>query len=299
MTIHNQRQGLIMQRGLNEQELAEIRQLAEICDQYEHLRTRLSWKGLAQYAGPENNNFLYYQDNQLVGYLWISTYGGDERELVGMVHPQYRRRGIFSQLLQAAQKEWEQRGVSKIVLICERTSQSGQACIRAIKAQPYFAEYEMELEQFQERFAFDDRLVIQKATPADLDTIVAIMTACYQEPAEHIHPNIEKRLQDPRIQIYLATFGNEAVGCHEPVGVLRLHEEGEHETGIYGFGIIPDYQGRGLGRQMLEEAIRTVQKQHPGNRIMLDVDVTNEKAINLYRSCGFRIVTTYEYYLLP
>ena len=29
---------------------------------------------------------------------------------------------------------------------------------------------------------------------------------------------------------------------------------------------------------------------------MLDVETTNERAIHLYRSCGFDIKTTYDYY---
>ena len=69
----------------------------------------------------------------------------------------------------------------------------------------------------------------------------------------------------------------------------------DKEIGIYGFIVRPDYRGQGYGRQMLEEAIRTIQFRS-SKGIMLDVDTNNTNAIGLYRSCGFEVRATYAYY---
>ncbi|HYX51664.1 MAG TPA: GNAT family N-acetyltransferase, partial [Ktedonobacteraceae bacterium] len=67
------------------------------------------------------------------------------------------------------------------------------------------------------------------------------------------------------------------------------------QVGIYAFEVRMGYRGLGYGRQMLEEAIRTIRIESQ-KRIMLDVETDNTNAIGLYLSCGFEIKTTYDYY---
>jgi predicted GNAT family acetyltransferase len=44
------------------------------------------------------NEFMFYDENKLIGYAGIGHYGGDAIEVNGMVHPEYRRKGVFSRL---------------------------------------------------------------------------------------------------------------------------------------------------------------------------------------------------------
>jgi ribosomal protein S18 acetylase RimI-like enzyme len=118
--------------------------------------------------------------------------------------------------------------------------------------------------------------------------------ACFEEEGELIRPLLITRWQDPSVQFYIATFGEESVGCKEPVGTLRVYDW-EETFGIYGFVVISSYRGRGYGRQMLEELIPMLRAQS-NKPIMLEVDVTNAHALGLYQSCGFQIKTTYGYY---
>ena len=68
----------------------------------------------------------------------------------------------------------------------------------------------------------------------------------------------------------------------------------QDEVGIYGFVVRSAYRGRGYGRQMLEETIRTIQASSQ-KKIMLEVDTENTNAVGLYRSCGFKATKTYGY----
>lgn len=291
--INRQRQSLLKKRTLTNEELAAIQQLTEICNQHEKLHMRLDWSLLSARSGAEVNDFLYYRDGALVGYLMAYGLGTDERELTGMVHPAYRRQGIARILLQAARDEYTGFGVRQLLLITEHHSRSGKAFVAAVGAHHDFAEHEMLLTHFQERQQFDDHLLFRPADMSDLDALASIFAALEGTSLDAEKPRIQMRLQDPLCQYYIATFGEEEVGCHEPVGCLRV-DEMANELGIYSFAVIPDYQGRGYGRQMLEETIRTI-RAHSQKSIMLDVDVTNERAFRLYHSCGFDIKTTYDY----
>ncbi len=287
------RQGLVKKQTLSASEISEIRALAALCNQYEQLHMRISWTMLSTRSGDEYNDFLYYQDDQLVGYLLLDGWGGSERELVGMVHPAYRRKGIFSLLFHAAQEECARLGIPQVILVCERYSHSGRAFVQHVGARLELSEHEMWLETFQERTAFDDRVSFNLATRDDLNALVTVQAQSFGVPELLSRQSLLHRLEDPTCRIFLATFGEPSLGCHEPLGILRLQEE-DDLVGIYGFGIIPDYRGRGYGRQMLEEAIRLARSESQ-KPIMLDVDTTNDPALALYLSCGFVIRTTYDY----
>ena len=90
MSIHS-KHGLVKKQGLTPEELAEIRQLANKCNEQEGLDLKLNWSILAQREQDQTNDFLYYEDGVLVGFLPLFNFNSTEAEISGMVHPAYRR----------------------------------------------------------------------------------------------------------------------------------------------------------------------------------------------------------------
>jgi ribosomal protein S18 acetylase RimI-like enzyme len=283
--IHTQ--GLIKKQTLTEAQTTAIEQLINACNNNEGLHMRLSLDALRKRPGNETNDFLYYEDGILVGYLSVESWGTKESEATGMVHPDYRRKGIFSALLTAAKEECQQRSAQKVILVCEHTSQSGLAFVNAIGAQHEYSEHEMVLGTFREKRIFHEGLHVRQANMSDLDTIVSIL-ATDSGNVESVKQWIGKCLEEPTWRFYLATLDGKPLGC------LRLDDMGD-QVGIYAFEVRLGYRGLGYGRQMLEEAIRTIRTETQ-KRIMLDVETDNTNAIGLYLSCGFEIKTTYGYY---
>jgi len=66
-------------------------------------------------------------------------------------------------------------------------------------------------------------------------------------------------------------------------------------AGIYGFAVVPRYQGRGIGRQVLATLARQLKAEGVAD-IGLEVSVTNDAALRLYLSCGFDVMGTEDYY---
>jgi ribosomal protein S18 acetylase RimI-like enzyme len=296
MPLHKP-QSVVAKSILSPAEIAECEQLIAVCNRYEGLHMQLSRELLAERSGKEKDDFLYYQDDMLVGYLSLMNWGIEERELhIGVVHPDYRRQGIFRALFEAAKTECTGRGTRKFALICENTSNSGIACANALGAQYTFSEHEMVLENFHDSMTFDDRLTLSAANSSNIDALVTVQARSFNDSEAFVLLMVAKFLQDPQRHFYLATFGEEGLSCREPVGVLRLDESGD-EIGIYAFGVLPEYRGRGYGRQILEEIIRKIRARSQ-KTIKLEVDTRNTVAIKLYLSCGFSIKTTYNYYLV-
>jgi [ribosomal protein S18]-alanine N-acetyltransferase len=59
------------------------------------------------------------------------------------------------------------------------------------------------------------------------------------------------------------------------------------EAEILSLAVRPPMQGRGIGRKLTERALDEVHK-HGARRLLLEVAASNERAIALYNSLGFR-----------
>lgn len=66
------------------------------------------------------------------------------------------------------------------------------------------------------------------------------------------------------------------------VGYGHLDRDVESSRIFLGICVLPEAQGRGIGRRIMEELLRRA----PGT-VYLTVDPTNLRARNLYETCGF------------
>ncbi|WP_375486681.1 ribosomal protein S18-alanine N-acetyltransferase [uncultured Mycobacterium sp.] len=66
-------------------------------------------------------------------------------------------------------------------------------------------------------------------------------------------------------------------------GIARLGRKPPFEYEVHTIGVAPAYQGRGIGRRLLNELLRFAD----GGAVYLEVRTDNEAAIALYRSVGF------------
>src|SRR5436305_86038 len=112
-----ERDGIIAIHGLAADDLTAVTELVGRCNRYEGLDLPLY---LPAAAAPSVNGpcqFLHYTHGALTGYFASDP----DDEVCGMVHPEYRRRGIGRALV-AAVGEQQQRGTARWFLICDEAS---------------------------------------------------------------------------------------------------------------------------------------------------------------------------------
>jgi len=307
-----------------------VRQLAAHCNATEGLTLKLSLGEGRRGARPEEGlAFLYFADGALVGYCALDYSGGDDAELCGMVHPDRRRRGIGRALLASAHAACAALGVARLLLICERASASGQAFVAALAAPSQadasahapaprltlaFAEHHMERpatlptdERGQTRSDDADSrdsgtLHVRDAGMDDLEALVAIIAGAFGDPSEDARRGITHDLAsgDERWLIgeIISAGGADAVSALRALPIPAADGAASVRTvGIYGFGVAPARQGQGWGRRMLQDTMALLCTEG-AQRLSLEVETENAPAFALYRSSGFAITTTYEYYAL-
>lgn len=110
-----------------------------------------------------------------------------------------------------------------------------------------------------------------------------IYNACYHEMREALEIKPYDFIQD-------ATFFDEGME-----NVYLLIEQGEIIGSVALKGeeiddliVNPKFQGQGFGKQLLLWALQNIQT----GKVMLHVAAWNERAVNLYKKCGFEITET-------
>ncbi len=129
---------------------------------------------------------------------------------------------------------------------------------------------------------------LRRADSRDLSELVGIRTSSFGDTEQDAREEIELWLRDSGQEIHLAQLE----GC--VIGMVRISTV-ETATFINSFAVRPEYQGRGLGRAVLQRVIDRLLARKQ-DRIILEVETDNVTALSLYRACGFQEVSTYDYY---
>lgn len=283
-----------LKEKLDKNDYEDISNLQKLCLEMDKttLKLELDYK-LSRSEGKSEdlkniNEFMYYDENRLIGYIGICDFGGDAIEVNGMVHPEYRRRGVFRRLFLLVRDEWNKRVSQKMLLLSDNNSISGLGFIKYSKAEYDHSEYEMYLRGNVRQNSMLNNVVLRKATNKDRREI-ALQNSIYFEielkEEDICMPEEEEKCGSP---IFIAEVDNIVVG--------KVHLEiGDSVSGIYGLGVLPEYRRKGYGREILAKAIEKL-KERNSKDIMLQVVAMNKGALDLYLSCGFEETSTMNYY---
>lgn len=284
-------QHLTKSLGLTDEQLTAIGDLEDLCNQADGLSLKFNPNMLRDRAENQANDFLYYDDAQLIGYLALYSFNTREVEISAMTHPAYRRQGIFKHLLAAAREEVRQRSVPDLLFICERASPASAPTMQAISAAYDFSEHKMVLTHAPQSIAWPANLALRDAQLSDIEEMARMDALCFQTDLEPSRTWLETVLTNDSRRAWIATLNGRTIGK------IQISLAGG-ETYINAFCILPAYRGRGYGKAILSHIVaHLLAEKHP--LISLEVETENESALSLYYRAGFEVTTAYDYYRLP
>lgn len=280
-----------LKENLDEKDYKDINDLKNICVDYDktYLKLEIDFKLNNVNKSGENmnriNEFMFYDEDKLVGYVGICSFGGDELEVNGMVHPGYRKKGIFTRLFSLVKDEFNKRDSKGILLLSDNNSISGIKFIKNISREYNHSEYDMNLDMNEKNKLKFDNVVFRKATLEDVKKISKKdFNFFYESDVEGISDN-EKNTSSCT---YVMEIDNTLIGKSR-LDII------DNIGGIYGLEVLPNYRGKGYGRELLVLSIREL-KENNAKLITLQVETNNKNALNLYKSCGFKENYTMDYY---
>ncbi|WP_208560527.1 GNAT family N-acetyltransferase [Marinilactibacillus kalidii] len=272
---------------LTNKQLSDIEALQREVEIYDEIALKLNWDMLRM-RNTNKNDLFFYKENDLVGFIGLYAFGSTV-EITGMIKPSERRNGYFTTLFAEAMNIIRENGYNKTLLNAPKSALSAKQFLKKQGAVYSFTEYQMKWQPTP--IAFTSGFSLREATSEDLDLRVQLNVDGFGiEKAEALKR--EKELADE--------MANDADSDEwmidvdrQPIGMIRVTREG-NEAWIYGFSILPLYQGKGIGRKVLQSIVK--QKSEKGYTVHLEVETENNRALSLYESVGFEVVQGQDYY---
>ncbi|HUY58930.1 MAG TPA: GNAT family N-acetyltransferase [Solirubrobacteraceae bacterium] len=249
-------------------------------------RLKLEWGVLRSPPTNDVRALLWWEHDELLGFLGIYGFGWPTLELAGMVDPERRRRGIGRALLEDALADCRARGCDRLLLVVPRVSLAGHDFAASMGAKREHSEHALTLSKRPADASADPALHLREATAADVDTLSQLFLDGFGD----VHLDSSRPLVDDRRRTLMIDRGDKTIGT---VAVTRDDDRGR----VYGFVVASEWRGRGIGREALRRACREL-FDAGAHSVGLEVEVANDRALGLYTSVGFEPTATEDYYEL-
>ncbi|MDQ2903134.1 MAG: GNAT family N-acetyltransferase [Chloroflexota bacterium] len=274
---------------LTARDQANITKLIEEYNRYEGVDFPVPLEEMLAPSGNKPAHLLHYQDDALTGFVYLQH--GTEIEIYGMVHPDQRRKGVGTALLEAARVVWRQEDAHGLLLVCDSALSSGKAFAEASRGTYRFSEHRMVLDPScieRPQLPQEQQVQFRRAAVAEVPILTHLVSHAFDDPEEETARWIAEDIQTDNERFYIGLLEG------QPIGALRTVSFGA-QIDIATFGVLQPYRGRGYGRQMLLAIVDLLLEEH-WPTVALDVETKNANALGLYESCGFRTSRTYDYY---
>jgi mycothiol synthase len=252
-------------------------------------------------AGDPEGTLVAVENDTIVGYC---TPRHDDLT----VHPDYRRRGHGRRLVAAALDLERSRGLSHLVLYGPADKEPEAGFIKALGFTYQSSMWMFELAPSVDvpAPAFPEDVVVRTFRPeSDLATFVELANASFhdhptpltftEQAVKHVHAMPDF---DPEGILYVSPRDEP----DRPIAWTKVEHElteaGVRRGYIPFIGVLPEWRGRGLGRELLRWGIAYVRAAGAGT-IELSVEAANDRALGLYRRTGFTPEVEWPHYALP
>lgn len=268
------------------QQASDIMELEQRCSEADAIRISSDLEHLTKEDG--DHALLLYREDRLIGLLsWFAS-GTEYAQINAMVHPDYRRQGVFRRLLQQARADISPLAVYGLSYRIPGGSETGLAAAAALGARFDRSEYAMIYDPQAAVPPVTDAVRLLPVTPADLEFSIACSAQAFGETEEETSGYFQQT-DEPGKMTYIAWTGDGRIG------LIRVNAVNQDTAFIYNFCILPSCQGKGYGAEVLRQTVGLLlHKPYPV--IRLSVVTENARALNLYLCSGFAIRTEYKYF---
>ncbi|KTC97255.1 hypothetical protein Lgee_1916 [Legionella geestiana] len=230
------------------------------------------------------SNVCWFEHGMLQGILSACFFYETACEISLLVDPAHRQQGIARRLIAAILPLLRQQGMRTVIFSLAK----GHApWLEALGVRYTHTEYRMMRHESPLQPEPVTALSFRRALPVDVPLMVGIDAACFNTSGVDMNSRFQHLLREADCQVLLAVLGESVIGKAH----LRLSD------GVWvvsDVGILPAFQGQGYGYALLLHAINEAQVQRATD-MRLDVETTNQSALNLYMRLGFSVQDAYDY----
>ncbi|UCH42415.1 MAG: GNAT family N-acetyltransferase, partial [Dehalococcoidales bacterium] len=257
---------------------------------------------------PEQDLFIAETGNSFVGYMDINAELPIGRVILDCwVHPEHRRRGIATRLLNSSMSRAKQMGAEIAHINILESNKVAQLALPRLGFNYVrrFLELRLDMEKTRWPDMEQSPLQYRHLKQGEEELLTAVQNSSFTGTwgfSPNTLADIVFRLnigsRSPE-DVVLAYDGDNAIGYCWTETASDLTSNTARDMGrISMIGIVPAYQGRGFGKWVLMGGLAQLKKRGlPA--IELTVDSQNKAACSLYKSAGFKVRTGSFWYEKP
>ena len=139
---------------------------------------------------------------------------------------------------------------------------------------------------------------VRKFTVEDLGSVTRINRLCLPENyTDYFFIDLFRRFPETFV---VAERDGETVGyimCRIEVGLSNFGLGGIVKKGhIVSIAVLPEHRHKGIGEAIIKQAMQNMQTIYKAKQCYLEVRITNEPAIGMYKKLGFEVTRTIKGY---
>jgi len=233
------------------------------------------------------SNLLYYQQQQLIGFLSVFFFYDNACEVILMVDPRWRRQHIAKELISTIMPVIHSRGLSEIFFASPKGLNDAWFSQRGLFYRN--TEIQMQWNTIGKNNPPSSKVSFyQPSSDEEIPILVNIDMACFNTEKTEMENRFHHLLRDDTYQLFIICYNN------QPIGKAHLHQE-EGQFQLSDIAILPDVQGKGFGQALVEHCIQYAKRVN-ALPLRLCVESTNQTALNLYQKLGFETVNTWDFW---
>jgi len=246
---------------------------------------------------PEQNLFLVVRDNRIVGYMDVTPELTIGRIILdGWIHPEHRRKGLATKLLDYAVRRGKELGARVAqVNIAEDNAIASKALSRSgFKPVRRFFELKLDTVRVSGQDVEQAALGCCHLEAGEEDRLTGIQNRAFAGSWGYNPNTVEEIVYRTNLRncspedVVLVYDGDDVIGYCWTGVTCEGEVIGEGEGRILMIGSDPDYRGKGVGKKVLLAGLAYLKNKGVGT-VGLLVDSENKVACGLYRSIGFEV----------
>ncbi|MBN2689280.1 MAG: GNAT family N-acetyltransferase [Gammaproteobacteria bacterium] len=272
---------------LDKKEFLKLTKLADVCYKYDGFSARMYWNIIKERAMPGKHDYFYLVNKQIVAYLASFIFKKGEAEITAMVHPNYRRQGIFKKLLKKARSDLKNENLDKIIFICPHQATVIISYLEKLGAKLDHSELVMKLQTVPDSMMEIPNLNLESAERSELMKLVDLHVKCFPDPVDRTARRFVDGFIQPNRKIYKLILHGDMVG--------KVHVRWDQDRPfLHDLCITPSEQNKNYGQWMVQKIIKIL-KDQGYHKIYLEVLADNEPAKRLYEKTGFIVTDHFDY----
>lgn len=269
--------------------ISEVKSFAQECTRIEGVKTEILPESSMNYKDGMPCLFTCELDNKLIGVLNVFAPGPFEAEIGALVHPEYRRHGIFKMMLREALRELKKYRYRRGLFVIDVSFKPGEQIAHNWGLSFDHGEYNMSnaVEELNINENPGD-IVITEACEADLDELTNLGIKAFTIDYDAEKQLLIRTMNSPNRIQWAARKGDRIIGLCG----IRIKNG---ECMVFGLGVDPGERRKGYAREILSFVAEYAEKRG-ADTFCLDVDSENAAALSLYEDFGLKRLLETKYY---